>query len=385
VSIDNERDLRERLDRAFGAVVPSAAPVDRAVRRGKMIRMRRRAAAVAGVAAVVAAGAVGISALAHRSASPAPATTPSPVTSAGGYTVTVQSPGPHAPAGLIASGTINGQAWKVVADQPGTHRAGPGQQNLRLQGPAFGDAHQVEVIPALRADSTVPVAFARPFGTIGSSPAAVKGSPQVQYGAVRTDVAYVTVRLGHGTVLTLRPATVYGTRAVAFAVPEDLTVVAVTAYSRDGEIATAVPFDYPLGPAYFGVWLRPGQQGNPRASYPVGAGTFAGQAWSATAHTGPWGTCLTASSGGIGGAGCATAGTGTGIVFTAIGARGVACGIAGPAVVRVVVRRPDGSTVQVRPVTVGDQKFFAFATSVTGPHALGWTAYDGSGSVVAAG
>jgi len=54
VSVENERDLRERLDRAFGAIVPAAAPV----------------------------------------------------ISPGGYTVTVQPPGPHAPAGLIASGTM---------------------------------------------------------------------------------------------------------------------------------------------------------------------------------------------------------------------------------------------------------------------------------------
>src|SRR5260370_39236113 len=47
----------------------------------------------------------------------------------------------HAPAGLIASGTINGQAWKVAADQPGTHRAGPGQQNILFPGSVFGDAH----------------------------------------------------------------------------------------------------------------------------------------------------------------------------------------------------------------------------------------------------
>jgi hypothetical protein len=186
VSADHEGDLRERLDRAFGAIVPAAAPVDRAVRRGTMIRMRRRAAAVAGTATAVAAGVAAIVVLTRQSASLTPVT---PIVSPGGYTVTVQPPGPHAPAGLIASGTINGQAWEVTADQPGTHRAGSGRQNIRFQGPLFGDARSVEVIPALRADSAVPVAFARPFGAIGSSPAAVKGSPQVQFGAVRADVS----------------------------------------------------------------------------------------------------------------------------------------------------------------------------------------------------
>jgi len=311
--------------------------------------------------------------------------------------VTVEGPGPDAPVGLIASGTIDGRAWQVVVDQPGTHGAGPGRQNIRPMGAVFGDARQVVSVPSLRASSAVPVDFGWPFGAIGSSADAIKGHPQVQYGAVRADVSYVKVELGNGAVLTLHPASVYGTRAVAFAAPEDATITAVTAYSDRGEIATAVPFKYQLGPAYFGVWLSPGQPGNPRASYQVGGGTFEGQAWSATAHTGPWGTCLTASSGGaggaggaeggaggIGGAGCVTAGSGPGtrILFTTIGARGVACGIAAPSVARLVVHRPDGSSVQVRPVTVAGQKFFAFATS-PGSQPLTWTAYDGSGGVVA--
>jgi hypothetical protein len=385
VSVNDERDLRERLDRAFTAVVPAPAPVDRAVRRGRMIRVRRRAAVAAGAVAVVAAGVFGISALAHQSATPAPATSPSPVTSPGGHGVTVQVPTPHDPAGLIASGTVNGKGWSVTADQPGTHRAGPGQQNIRFSGRAFGDAQAVETVPSLRADSAVPVTFSRPFGAIGSSPAAVKGSPQVQYGAVRADVSSVTVRLGDGTVLTLHPVSVYGTRAVACAAPEDVTIVSATAYSRAGEIATAIPFGYPNGPAHFGDWLGPGQHGNPRASYQVGGGTFEGQAWSATAHTGPWGICLVASSGGIGDAGCATAGSGpaTGIVFTTTGFRAVACGVAAPSVVRLAVYRPDGSSVEVRPVTVAGRKFFAFAMTVTGRQALRWTAYDSSGAVVA--
>jgi len=313
------------------------------------------------------------------------------VASLDGYTVTVQAPGPDAPTGLIASGTIDGRAWQVVADQPDTHGAGPGRQYIRPMGAAFGHARQVVSVPSLRASSAVPVDFGWPFGSIGSSADAIKGHPQVQYGAVRADVSYVTVELGNGAVLTLHPATVYGTRAVAFAVPEDATIAAVTAYSDRREIATAVPFKYPLGPAYFGAWLSPGQPGNPRASHPVGGGTFEGRAWSVTAHTGPWGTCLTASwggagggAGGIGGAGCvtATSGPGTRILFTTPGFRGVACGIAAPSVARLVVHHPDGSGVQVRPVTVAGQKFFAFATR-PGSQPPTWTAYDGSGGVAA--
>ena len=45
------------------------------------------------------------------------------------------------------------------------------------------------------------------------------------------------------------------------------------------------------------------------------------------------------------------------------------------------MRRPDGSSVQVRLVTVGDQKFFAFLVSGAAG-TLSWTAYDGSDAVV---
>jgi hypothetical protein len=298
--------------------------------------------------------------------------------------VTVRAPGPHAPAGLIASGTINGQNWDVVVDKPGTHRAGAGQQNIRFEGSAFGDAQAVESVPALRADSAVPVAFDPPFGAIGSSAAGRQGNPQVQYGAVRADISVVKVRLGNGTVLTLRPVTVYGTRAVAFAAPESATIADVSAYSPDGEIAAAIPFSYQDGPAYFGTWLKPGQDGNPRASYLIGSGRFEGQAWSATAYRGPWGICLTASAAGPGGAGCVTATSqpSTRVLFSTTGYQAVTCGIAAQAVVRLAVNRPEGAAIDVRPVVVGNQKFFAFPMN-PGTKALSWTAYDSSGAVVA--
>ena len=42
--IDDERDLHEQLDAAFGAITPQLAPIDGAVRRGRAIRIRRRVA-----------------------------------------------------------------------------------------------------------------------------------------------------------------------------------------------------------------------------------------------------------------------------------------------------------------------------------------------------
>jgi hypothetical protein len=72
VRIDDEHDLRERLDRAFETINPRPAPVEGAVRRGKTIRLRRRVAAAVGAAAIVAIGGrrAGAGAARHR---PAPA------------------------------------------------------------------------------------------------------------------------------------------------------------------------------------------------------------------------------------------------------------------------------------------------------------------------
>lgn len=368
---EDERDLRERL-RALDTVAPHPAPVDDAVWRGRILRRRRVALAGAGVAA----GVVLVAGLAVLL--PSHGSTISSAASSGRhptYTVTVRAPGPHAQAGLVASGTINGQSWGVVVDSPDA-----GQQNIRFEGSAFGDAQAVESGPALRADSAVPVSFGPPFGSIGSSPAAIEGNPQVQYGAVRGDVSYLKVRLDNGAVLTLHPATVYGIRAVAFAAPENATIASVTAYARGGEIATAIPFRYSDGPSYFGVWLAPGQHENLLASRLIGSGLVKGQAWSVTAYTGPWGTCLVASVGGPGGVGCATAAAArpsTRVLFSTFGAQPVTCGIAAPNVVRIAVTRSASGTTEIRPVMVGSQKFFAF------PKALSWRAYDASGAVVA--
>ena len=65
MSIDDQHDLYERLDRAVEAITPRAAPVDGAMRRGRRIRRWRRSAIVAGVAVVEAAGAVAVPSLRH--------------------------------------------------------------------------------------------------------------------------------------------------------------------------------------------------------------------------------------------------------------------------------------------------------------------------------
>ncbi len=369
MSIDDQHDLYERLDRAVGAITPRAAPVEGAMRRGRGMRLRRRSAVAAGVAAVVAAAVLAVPALRQ-------ATTRTPA--AARYTVTVQAPGPHAPAGLIASGTVNGKSWQLVAGRPGTDGIPRGQEQIRVSGAAVGQTGLTAQVPALGPDGTAPVSFTG----MSAMPT------QVQFGAVQADVSYVTVRLGNGTVLTLHPARVYGARVVAFATPLGATVVSATAHSRQGDIATAIPFNDPGGMASFGTWLRPGQHGLARASGRIGSGSYLGGAWSATAYLGPWGACLEAEGGGTNVGSCvdttSVSGLGTNVMFWAGGVPGVAGGSADASVVRIAVTSPDGKTVQVHPVMVGGVKFFAFPLS-KGLRPWKWTAYDSSGKVVAAG
>lgn len=368
MTVNDERALRERLDRAFEAITPRPAPVEGAVRRGRAIRVRRRVAAAVGVAAAVAIGLLATPALRHWQAAPAPATP------AHRYTVTVQVPGPRSPAGLIASGTVNGKRWQLTASRPGAGGAARGRQSIMASGPAFGPVPTGADGDALAPDSSDPVQF-QGFSA---------GPVQAQYGAVRAEVSYLKVRLGNGTVLTLRPASVYGVRLVGFAAPVGDTVAGVTAYSRHGEIATAIPFNDPGGFAEFAAWLKPGQHGIARASGRIGSGTAGGKAWSATAYLGPWGICIE-TSGSVGnGGGCepTTAAVATSGLFSTVGTPGVVAGIASPAVAQVVVHRPDGTSFRIRPVTVGIGKFFVFATS-TSHRPWKWAAYDGSGRVIA--
>jgi hypothetical protein len=365
VSIDDQRDLYERLDLAIGTITPREAPVGRAMRRGRGIKVRRRAAVVAGVA-VVAAGVVAVPSLRH-------AATEHPAAS---YSATVRPPGPHSPPGLIASGTVNGQRWQIVAGRPGAGGAGRGEQIFLATGPALDSGSASTSIPTATWKSADPVLF------LGLS----CGPTQVQFGELRADVSSVKVRLGNGSTLTLHPATVWGVRMVAFAIPLGAPVVSATAYSAQGsEIATAIPFNAPGEMAAFGAWLRPGQHGLARASGRVGSGSYLGSAWSATAYLGPWGVCLTGQAGGTGASSCmaatSAARVGTGVMFWTDGVPAVAVGSADQSVARIVVTSPDRKTTRMRLVTVGGVRFFAFPFG-KGPKPWKWTAYDGSGHVI---
>jgi len=368
VRIDDERDLHGQLDAAFEAITPRPAPVDGAVRRGRAIKVRWRVAVAAGAAAVVAIGVLAVPTLLRHSAAP------TPMAPTGRYTVTVQAPGPHSAPGLIASGTIDGKGWQLTEAKPVSGGPPGSVPSVTTSGPAFGG--NTASGPAVAVDSGAPVFL----------DGMTAGNVQVQFGGVQADVTYVAVRLDNGTVLILHPVTVYGFRAVAFAVPVGAEILDATAYSRHGEIAAAIPFNAPDGVAAFGVWLNPGQHGLARASGRIGSGTANGIAWSVTAFLGPWGICIQAPATGITSAYCVPASSDLDLNSGATEMTGdgltVAAGHAPPSAASVIVKQPDGTTTKVWPVTVGGQKLFAFQLQ-TGPNPLTWTAYDNSGHVVA--
>jgi hypothetical protein len=371
VRIDDECDLHELMEEAFGAISPHPAPIDDAIRGGRVIKGRRRLALAVGAVVVAVSAALAAPSVLHRTAAPAPASPGQPH-----YAVTVQAPGRDSTPGVIALGTINGQRWWVIADRPGADTSHLGQQDIVIDGPAVGapDGSDQYMSPLGTAGGPGPVSF------IGIT----SGAAQVQVGAVQANVSYVTVRLGNGTVLTLHPVGVYGTRAVAFAIPMRATITEVAAYSRHGEIAFAVPFNRPGGMAWIISWLQPGQVTAPGVSGLIGSGTAGGKAWSATVYLGPWGTCIGLDGGTAPGGGCfPSVPAAAGVITLDQGCTPeIAGGLAPAAAARVVVTQPDGTKIQVRLVTVGGKKVFAFAVRA-GAKPIRWVAYDSAGKVVA--
>ena len=355
MSISDERELTDRLDQAFEAIGPRPAPVDQAMRKGRVIRARRRIAVVTGAAVVVAGVAVPL--LLQQVA------TQPTLNRTAHHDATVHPAGPHAPAGLIASGTVDGRRWRVSADRPGTAGARRGSQ-------CFTALSLQDCSPVTAPDRSHPVAFA----------SVSNGASQASYGTVSAAVSYLTVRLADGTVLTLRPVSVYGTRFVAYAVPRPATISRITAYSARGELASAVPFDDPDGPAIVGLWQRPGQAGQRRATHLIGSGAAGGHVWSVTAYVGPWGDCLKVSGRGPTGSGCTplSPAQGTFLLGSVSGSPEVVYGSASADVERMVITLAHGGVIRAPAVRAGSQKFFAFALG-RGQHAVSWQAYDAAG------
>jgi hypothetical protein len=328
MSIDDQRELRQRLDGALEAITPSPAPVAAILRKGKTMRTRRRIGVAAGLAAAVGI-ALAAPSLVHQFVRQEPIAPTRPV-------LAVYPPGPHPPPGQIAWGTINGKRWQIAVSSG----SGPQGQCLEIDqnyAPACGSAMTAS------ADPSVPVLFA------GSGYNGVT----YQYGVTQPDVARVVIALADGAQLTLRPYRLHGQRWVAFAVPSGQAIARATAYSARSELAFAIPFD-----GYFNVWLSPGSRGLPRATYKIGSGVVNGVAWSDVLHAGPWGYCFPSVGACLQTQSRAAMGNSFGGAATIAGGNLIVQGSASPSVAYVVGTLSDGSTVRARAVDAGGPKFW---------------------------
>jgi hypothetical protein len=267
MSIQDERELRGRLGGLLDSIEPAPAPVASAMRRGKVIRMRRWVSAAAGVA-VLAAGAVALPAL-IRGHHAAPPTAPRH------YSVTVQALGPTAKGGVIGAGTINNKHWRIVLSKAFGDGCSP-QPYVLMCGSNYGNAVGPRDVSLGAAGATT--------GT------------QFQFGNVGTDVTRVTIRLSNGAVLDLRPVSAYGHRWVAVATPA-LAIVEAESFVGASEYRHAIPY---VANSFteFVTWLRPGQPGVPRAARQLGSGEIDGVKWHISVDAGPWGYCTDFGNGG---------------------------------------------------------------------------------------
>jgi hypothetical protein len=399
-------DLREELDRALRAVPVGAAPVERARRDGRRLRARRRAGVLAGVLAVVAVAA-GYPALARSttSAPPAPASGQSavpaphdtlangdPVLSAGPGAATQGPDGLTDNSGAIAVGTTGAARWELAVITPAAENPVPADPCyiviLSTATPSsLGSDGCTDLPPQLAGQlkSGDPVAFT----TLGDA------TTDAVIGEVADDVTYLIVTFTDGQRLKLLPVTAAGHRFTGWIAPQSMAIASVDAhlggpYSDSGQIARTAPFDPPGQIPLFGLWQQPGQTAPPRGTGIIAAGATDGHPWEETAYEGPWGTCFATAADTTQAANtteCVPVKQFTSTQLLSGGGgdtAGPVFGSAAPGVTLVRVALSNGTTVEVNPVTIGNENLFAFWLG-QGISPAGWTAYNAAGKKVGAG
>jgi hypothetical protein len=349
MSTDSEREIRDCLGGALDTIEPGSAPVSAIIRRGKTIRIRRRAGIAVAAAAVIGLSATLPGLIRHPSSPPQK---PS-------YHLTENPPRIEGQR-LVFTGAINNRMWRFSLHRTGAH-------GFMQTGPA-----------GFNADG--------PSGGADGDPANLDGFTEGQLagavGPVRNDVARLTLRLSNGTVFSLRPITWHGARWVGFVVPQRLRMGPLTAYSRRGsEIAHAIPF----GTDYVS-WLRPGHRGMARQTVMIGSGTLDGQRWKETAYAGPWGICIQDAGNGFCNPPSSTLAPGHLVGWRSCGGAPPELGVAqaATAVRQLRLSFSDGSVQRVPAVSIAGRRYFAF-----GIHAklrfTGWTAYGAAGQRLGSG
>jgi hypothetical protein len=264
-------DLREDLDRALRTVTFGEAPVERARRDGRRIRVRRRLLAAAGGVLVAVAVAAGYPALAGNgtAAPPAPLTghpASAPAPAQGGLAVTAY-PAPattEAPTGLagktgeIAAGSVGDMKWRVSVIPPGPKnpvRADPCYTiTIVLGGDLQGPCYDLPPSMGVGLGMSKPAAFTEYLDSDATVTSVGEASP---------DVTYFIVTFADGQRLKLLPVTVHGHRYIAWMAPPSMAIASVVAhlggpYTDSGQTATVVPLQRPGKPPVFGRWKSAG-------------------------------------------------------------------------------------------------------------------------------
>lgn len=357
-----ERDLRTGLGTLLDDVRPGQPPVAAVLRKGRVMRLSRRLAVVAGVAAVVAAALV------------------IPAALRGGR---VQPQAPHVgKAGLIAQGRYEGYLWRIVVNRA-RNRLCAGEADLRQ---SCVELRHLEHLsgPASLSGAVVDVKLRQPVGG-SNGPPVWNGL----FGIVRPDVTKIELLLADESVVTVRPVTAAGYRWVGVVLPPYVTsVVEATVYSGDTKIAYSVPYyGGELRPGtYFVSWLHPGQPGpSERARY-IATGGSGGNGWDAFVDAGPWGYCVSLDAPVPDGAQQNCWSPASLRARARVIMRGGSppaeprwmVGTAGPSVAYLRMTLANGRLVKVRVAVFSGQGFYATQIG-PGPAIVRWSAYDAAG------
>jgi hypothetical protein len=355
VSSFDGQDLGQAVGRALAAIT-APVPGPAIVAQGRRIRRQRRLVR-AGAVAVVAALAVAIPGLVYTAVRGGP---PGPAA----RHLTIAKLGPLARDGVIGSGTTDGRPWAV-----------------RLAGP--GPVATAAGLPATGRLGTAPAGSAPVILHVAGS-----GAYRLLAGPVRPAVAYLTMRLSGGITYRLWPVAWHGHRYVGVVVPWNLPLARVTAYSRHGALAYAIPYPNLGGFPRVVSWLRPGAAAPAVSSATVGTGFDARlnhYNWSVQVQVGPWGTCLLDNQGYAGTWCHPGVSYPPNAVTLVMAGRSVneAAGITGRAVAYIQLRLRNGKTARLHVLHIGGQGFYAL--SVLTDHVASWTAYTTTGHAIASG
>ena len=288
--------------------------------------------------------------------------------------VTDQPPSAGAAPGMVAQGTIGGLRWTAVVSRS---KLKPQDQAytcfttftaLAASGPASQPTAELTGVCAQTAallasyTGSNPAGFTGGIGSVGAA-----GTPeQVMLGAAAPDVAYFELAFTDGQQLKLIPVTVLGRRYIAWVAPASMSVARLTAHlggpnADSGQTSTAIPYD-PSGGTPVVRALAQARSGHPAARERRHRPRDGRRAPLVGKRVrGPVGHLLRSPA--AGGATCASTSR---LATTAVlggwagNPAGASVGSAAPGVARLRITFSDGTSVQVTPVALGNERLFAF-------------------------